>query len=152
MYQNLKYINGANGISAQRIVDGISVYMDPGSPEHQSAVTGMFGAIEPYVPPSAQEILDQKRAAASLDRFTFATRVAEAGHVSFDEAANWAAGNSMPPGVQAVVAGLSASQRGRATLDVLARPEIRRTGPIIPAIAAAFSLTESDLDALFGIS
>lgn len=99
----------------------------------------------------ASEALAEARAQAQLDRFTFAGRVAEAGFISYPDAAAWAAGNAVPVSVQAIIDTLPEAQRGAVTLDVLARPIIRRTGDLMPALAAAFGTDDAGLDALFGI-
>lgn len=99
----------------------------------------------------AAAALQAARDAAVLDRFEFAMAAAQANFITFEEAAQWAAGNAMPAAVQAVLDTLSAAEKGPATLDVLARPVIRRTGNLMPAIAAAFETDDAGLDALFGI-
>lgn len=91
------------------------------------------------------------RASARLDRFEFASRAAEAGFVTYAEAAQWAAGNAVPTAVQAIIDALPPEEQGPATLDVLARPVIRRTGDLMPALAAAFNADDAGLDGLFGI-
>ena len=100
----------------------------------------------------AATALQAARDAAVLDRFEFAIAVARAGHITFDEAAQWAAGNAMPAAVQTILDTLSEAERGPATVDVLARPQIRRTGNLMPALAAAFGVDDAGLDALFGIT
>jgi hypothetical protein len=95
--------------------------------------------------------LEQERASASLSRFEFATRAAQAGFVTYPEAAAWATGQAMPANVQALIETLPEEQRGPILLDVLAMPAIRRNGSIMPAIIAAFEATEEQADALFGI-
>lgn len=99
----------------------------------------------------AAAALAEARADAALDRFEFAQRAALAGYVSFPEAAAWAAGNAVPPPLQALIDGMPEAHRGPVILDVLARPTIRRTGDLMPALAAAFQTDEAGLDALFGI-
>lgn len=74
-----------------------------------------------------------------------------AGFVTFEEAAAWAAGNSIPVAVQAIIDHLPERQRGPVKLDVLARPVLRRNGDLMPALAAAFKTDDAGLDALFGI-
>lgn len=95
--------------------------------------------------------VDALRAAAELSRLDFARAVAEAGFVSFAEAAQWAAGNAVPAAVQAVIDALPEDQQGPVMLDVLALPTIRRTGALMPALATAFQADDAALDALFGI-
>lgn len=95
--------------------------------------------------------LEDKRASASLSRFDFASRAAQAGFVTYPEAAAWATGSAMPAKVQALIDSLPKEQQGPILLDVLAMPAIRRNGHIMPAIIAAFGATEEQADALFGI-
>lgn len=99
----------------------------------------------------AADALAEARAEAQLDRFTFADRAAAAGFITYTEAAAWAAGNTVPAAVQVIIDGLPVAEQGPVTLDVLARPMIRRTGSLMPALAAAFAADDADLDALFGI-
>jgi len=98
------------------------------------------------------EELAEARSNAKLDRFEFAGRAAEAGFVTYAEAAQWAAGNAVPAAVQAIIDTLPLGQQGPVTLDVLARPVIRRTGDLMPALAAAFQTNDAGLDALFGLT
>lgn len=95
--------------------------------------------------------LADQRARAELPRFDFAMATAAAGIVTYEAAAQWAAGNQVPPAVQAVIDAMPAEEQGPAVVDVLARPVIRRSGSMMPALATAYGLTEADLDALFGI-
>lgn len=99
----------------------------------------------------ADRLLDEARNRAEMDRVSFAIAAARAGYIDYDAAAQWAAGNAMPPAVAAVLDTLSEQEKGPATVDVLARPRIRRTGNLMPAIAAAFGTDDAGLDALFGI-
>jgi hypothetical protein len=95
--------------------------------------------------------LSQARDKAEMDRLTFATRAAQGEYLTFEEAAAWAAGNSVPAAVQAVLDALPEDERGPALIDVLSRQVIKRTGNLMPAIAAAFQTDNAGLDALFGI-
>jgi hypothetical protein len=95
--------------------------------------------------------LSQARDKAEMDRLTFATRAAQDEYLSFEEAAAWAAGNSVPAAVQGVLDTLPEDERGPALIDVLSRQVIKRTGNLMPAIAAAFQTDDAGLDALFGI-
>jgi len=98
-----------------------------------------------------EKFLRDKRASASLSRFEFASRAAQAGFVTYPEAAAWATGQAMPANVQALIETLPEERRGPILLDVLAMPTIRRNGSIMPAIITAFGATEEQADALFGI-
>jgi hypothetical protein len=105
----------------------------------------------PPPPLTPEELLTARRASASLSRFEFASRAAQAGFVTYLEAAAWATGQAMPANVQALIETLPEERRGPILLDVLAMPAIRRSGSIMPAIIAAFEATEEQADALFGI-
>lgn len=138
--------------------DGITAYRNDGSAKFIERGHPLWGAAEqaagPYVPPpepTAEELLERKRAAASLDRMTFALRAAEAGFVAFDAAAQWAAGNSAPPPLQAALDGLPEEQRGPALVQVLGAQNIRRNAPLMPLIIAAFETDDAGADALYGI-
>ena len=105
----------------------------------------------PPPPPTPEELVQRARETAEMDRFTFATAAAAAGYLSWDEAAQWAAGNAIPATVQAVIDALPAEEQGPVMVDVLARPVIRRAGNLMDGIAAAFGATPEEMDALFGI-
>jgi len=95
--------------------------------------------------------LADKREQGEMERFDFAVAAAEAGFVTYAEAAAWAAGNSMPAGVQAVVDAMPAEDQGLATVEVLARPIIRRNAPMMASLMIAFNTDDAGVDALFGI-
>jgi hypothetical protein len=105
----------------------------------------------PAPEPTPEELIEAQRVCSSLSRFDFASRAAQAGFVTYAEAAAWATGQAMPAKVQALIETLPEEQRGPILLDVLAMPTIRRNGSIMPAIIAAFEATEEQADALFGI-
>lgn len=102
--------------------------------------------------PSASEVLAERREAASLDRMTFALRAAQAGFVTYDDAAQWAAGNSLPTQVQAMIDALPEAQRGPALVKVLGARNVNRNDELMPGIIAAFQTNDAGADALFGIS
>ena len=56
MYTALKYVNEQGGIQATRIEDGIYVYLEPGTDEHDLAEGGAWGAIEALHVPTLAEI------------------------------------------------------------------------------------------------
>ncbi|WP_299663830.1 hypothetical protein [uncultured Ruegeria sp.] len=117
-----------------------------------NVATGEVTVDEGFVAPSFEPTLEQRRAVAVLSRFDFASAAASATYVTWDEAAQWAAGNSLPAQVQAVIDALPSEQQGPAMLDALARPEIRRNGDLMPALATAFATDDAGLDALFDIT
>ncbi|WP_299945375.1 hypothetical protein [uncultured Ruegeria sp.] len=96
--------------------------------------------------------LEAARSIASLSRYDFASAAAKAGYVTWPEAAQWAAGNSLPAQVQSIIDALPAEGQGPAMMDALARPEIRRNGDLMPALATAFATNDAGLDAIFGIT
>ena len=95
--------------------------------------------------------IETLRESAELDRFEFARAAAGAGFITYPEAAAWAAGNTMPAAVQAVIQNLPEEARGLVTLDVLARPTIRRNADLMPALIAAFQTDDAGVDALYGL-
>lgn len=101
--------------------------------------------------PAQVKDMDALREQAVLSRFDFASAVAAAGYVTYDEAIDWAAGNAIPAQFQPVIDALPAAEQGPAKLDALTRNPIRRNGTLMPALAATFGATDDDLDALFGI-
>ena len=94
--------------------------------------------------------LNAFRATASLPRFNFAAKAATLGYITFEEAADWAAGNAIPAGVQGVIDALPADLKGPALLDVKASPTIRRNADLMAPLAVAFGTDDAGLDALFG--
>ena len=95
--------------------------------------------------------IESQRAAATLDRMTFALRAAEAGFVSYDAAAQWAAGNAAPPPLQAAIDVLPEEQRGPALVQVLGAANIRRNNELMPLIIEAFNTDDAGADALYNI-
>lgn len=137
------------GITGYR-EDGTAAFIEPAHEKWQEALA----EAGPYVPPpepTPEEILEAKRAAASLDRMTFALRAAEAGYVTYDAAAQWAAGNSAPPPLQAAIDALPEAERGPALVQVLGAANIRRNNKLMPLIIAAFETDDAGADALYGI-
>jgi hypothetical protein len=102
-------------------------------------------------PEELADDLAERRAGAVMGRLEFARAAATAGYISFVEAAQWAAGNTIPPAVQAIIDDLPAEQQGPMTLDVLAMPTIRRMGSLMPKLALAFQTDDAGLDALYGL-
>lgn len=88
---------------------------------------------------------------ASLNRMIFATRAVEHGFVSYDAAAQWAAGNEVPTKLQAVIDALPKDQRGPALMWVLSAPNIDRNDQLMPLIIEAFETDDEGVDALYNI-
>lgn len=119
-------------------------------PEPPSGNMRWNGAAWAEVVLDPAEKLNAFRATASMPRFNFAAKAATLGYITFEEAADWAAGNTLPVGVQGVINALAAELRGPALLDVKASPIIRRDAALMAPLAAAFGTDEAGLDVLFG--
>lgn len=115
-----------------------------------NAKTGATETVNSAAP--SFDTIAERRAAASLDRMTFALRAAQAGFVTFEDAAQWAAGNSLPTQVQAMIDALPEAQRGPALVKVLGARNVNRNDELMPGIIAAFQTNDAGADALFGIS
>lgn len=50
-YTNLKFVNSDSGIQA-RDAEGIAVYISPGTDLHKKVMSGVYGGVQPYVPPA----------------------------------------------------------------------------------------------------
>lgn len=137
--------------AATQSIDPETEYVSGGQFQNINGAWIYTKTVNQYTSEELAQRLAAKRSDAELTRFDFANAVAAAGYVTFTEAAQWAAGNSIPAAVQTVLDALPAEQHGPAMVDVLARPIIRRTGNLMPAIAAAFNTDDAGLDALFGI-
>ena len=136
----------------KRLADNAFIPFDPVNADYQAYLAWLAEGNEPLPAPEPERLtLQQERDQASLSRFEFASRAAQAGFVTYPEAAAWATGQAMPANVQALIETLPEERRGPILLDVLAMPAIRRNGSIMPAIIAAFGATEEQADALFGI-
>jgi len=107
--------------------------------------------INDYTAEELEAQKQSKRSDAEMSRYDFALAAANAGYITHAEASQWVVGNAIPQAVQGVLDGLPAEQVGVATMEVLARPTVRRDAPIMVGIAAAFNTDDSGLDALFGI-
>ena len=95
--------------------------------------------------------IETQRESVELDRFEFARAAAAAGFITYEEAAEWAAGIAMPATVRAVIQALPVEAQGPVTLDVLAQPTIPRNGSLMPALIAAFQTDDAGVDALYGL-
>jgi len=135
------------------VVNGLPYHLteaDPLFAEAQSIHAASPVPLEPEM--TAPELsMEEQREAASMTRDEFAKAAAEAGYISWPEAAQFAAGNAVPAVVQALIDSLPEDQRGPVLVDVLAMAQIKRTGKLMPAIAAAFNADDAALDALYGI-
>ncbi|MGB0855384.1 MAG: hypothetical protein ACPGSI_18955, partial [Pikeienuella sp.] len=76
----------------------------------------------------------------------------EAGLVSEVEAEAWVKGAALPTAIETILAAaLSGRALRQARWKALTREQISRTSPEIAAIASSMGLSDSDLDALFGV-
>ena len=123
-------------MALKKKVDGVEVAL---TSQEAAAVQAEWDEFDP---------LAARREAASLDRMTFALRAAQAGFVSYDDAA----GNSLPTQVQAMIDALPEAQRGPALVKVLGARNVNRNDELMPGIIAAFQTDDAGADALFGIS
>jgi len=102
-------------------------------------------------PGADDRALEAVRAATEVDRFELADNAADMGLVTDEVATQWAVGNALPVEFEAVIAQQPAEDQGKIRRDFLARPKIRRTGALVPVLAALYGLTPVQLDQLFGI-
>lgn len=95
-YSELKYINELGGIQAERD-DGMTVYIAPGTPEHQQAEAGQFGQIAAFEPPfegiAAQQVKDEayRRIVAICPEWKQRNLTAQASILAEKGRANWTA-------------------------------------------------------------
>lgn len=92
-----------------------------------------------------------ERSAARLTRQAFAQKAAEAGFVTYAEAADYTTGKALPTSVEAVISAQPSADQDRIRFEVLTETEIKRNGVLMPGLIAAFGTDDAGLDALFGI-
>lgn len=123
---------------------------EQGDPEFANGKWVQSWMVRDKTPEELAAALNAFRTTASLPRFNFAAKAATLGYITFEEAADWAAGNAIPAGVQGVIDALPADLKGPALLDVKASPTIRRDADLMAPLAVAFGTDDAGLDALFG--
>ena len=112
---------------------GAGVWLDPRTPEEFAAA------------------LAEARAVASLSKLAFLMGCMEYGLLSPPEVIAAARGE-IPESFAGVVAALSPMERDYASVYWAAARQIDRTHPLILMVAAGAGISESTLDALFGLS
>lgn len=100
---------------------------------------------------TAEEALDADRARAFLTRGEFLLAVVSAGIITA-EVAEEAADGSWPAEFDTFLAGLSAEQRIIAKTTWADGGNVRRNNAILALIAAHKGVTDTQLDAMFGIT
>jgi hypothetical protein len=100
---------------------------------------------------TAADRLERARLDAFLPRPEFAGACAEAGIITWDDAADWAAGNLLPAPAQAFLASLPEDDRARTRFVLLTSVRVWRLAPELVALAASLGLADAQVDALFGI-
>ncbi|MEM7651878.1 MAG: hypothetical protein AAF220_01730 [Pseudomonadota bacterium] len=101
---------------------------------------------------TSDDDLADLRAVTTIDRGQFASRCAVAGIITWDEATDWATGQSLPSITDPLFVGLTAEQEAQTRFITLATVNVRRSAPEIAALQAVLQMSDADVDALFGIS
>ena len=102
-----------------------------------------------WVQPTATDVRVDWRKTAIVPRAVFAERAAQAGIITWDDAAEWSAGNRLPSIAQTLLDSAPESSRARLKFNLLAKTSIRRNAPEVLALAARLGLTPEQVDALF---
>lgn len=89
------------------------------------------------------------RFGVEVPRTDFAENAAEAGLITWAEAAAWAAGNTLPQIAQDLIDEAPEPARDRLMFILLAKTSIRRLAPQIEALQLDLNLTDEEVDALF---
>lgn len=126
---------------------GVAVEMPPRPSETAVFDYATKAWVEPYTP---EEILDQKRAAATLDRFTFCNRCFEKGILSRSDALALGHGQ-IPPSTRVILDSMDPADSFDAELRWGAMSTVGRLDPLILATAAASGIPEIMLDHLFDV-
>lgn len=93
-----------------------------------------------------------RRAGVSLSRSQFAIAAKRAKLVTPKEAKDWAAGNALPAiAAQALQALPTQDERDDAEIVFLAAATINRADPMVALMQNTLGLTDTQVDALFGI-
>lgn len=108
-------------------------------------------------PPSPEQVLAKKRASAVLSRAEFIQAVYAAGILSKQQAVAAAAGgipDFFIAALNALVAAQAMTQAQADGAEILwaGLTQVERNHPFLPIAQGALSLTEAQVDALFGIS
>jgi hypothetical protein len=92
------------------------------------------------------------REAAYLSREDFCVAVAKAGWVTEAEAEDWAAGVAAPNIIKLIIGSLPAGKRFAARVIVRSQGRVKRNDRMVLALQNALTLTNADVDAVFGIN
>ena len=134
--------------------DGSTWAADDPAERHLAAYpkgTVEIAASEMTVAVTSSLSLADRRAAAVLPREIFAENAATASVITWEEAANWTAGNALPSVVQPLMDATPAAERGKLIFTLLARRNVRRMAPEIIALGTIMGKTDAQIDALFGL-
>ena len=141
----LKYEHGG-----QTVIVSLAPGVDPDREANRVVPAGVsYQKLD--APPSILPSITARREAAFLPRETFAENAATAGVISWEEAANWTAGNALPSVVQPLMDATPAAERGKLIFTLLARRNVRRMAPEIVALGTIMGKTDAQIDALFGL-
>lgn len=100
----------------------------------------------------ASEQIAIAREGASLSKTDFAIALMGAGLITSAEANAWLSSGTLPSAASTALASIPTAQRTEAELRFRGANEIDRTNPLISILAAGASLTDAQVDALFGIA
>lgn len=143
MYSELKIVNEFGGIQAQRISDDVTVYLAPGTVEHDEASSGRFGPVSPYIPPAPP--------IPSVPDLSFPQLliglVAE-GWITEVDGEAWLTG-TLPAAVLGVISTLPVEMQFPAKARALRPSVIIRADPLVAALAASEGKTPEELDEFF---
>lgn len=101
--------------------------------------------------PTPEEVLSAKRATATLSRAEFFEAAYDAGFVTETEAEQGAAGNVIPQAFTDAIAALPASEQAKARIRFGGATEFDRMHQLIALVQAQESLTDAQVDAMYGI-
>jgi hypothetical protein len=92
------------------------------------------------------------RQIASLSRKDFALVSLAQGWITEQEAVSWAAGQSIPSWVEDIIdQNIPSADRAEIKIQTLTDPVVKRTGTLMPMLQAVKSVSDAELDAVFGI-
>lgn len=106
--------------------------------------------VDTMTPAKAGELLQARRAAASLPRCDAVLAAVSAGMIPAAEAGEAARGQ-IPPSLAAIFSALPTEMQLEAEVRWSGSTVIERANPILSALAQAQGITEAQLDALFGV-
>lgn len=148
-YSNPRVVNSIGGIVVFDEDEGGERHLDAGTPDHDQAMAGAFGPVEPYAPPPPPD----PRLSAALDRAAFCKALRREGVLSIADAV-LAAQGGWPDVFSAF--GLTDDEAADAQIDWAAVKEIRYGDQLTQLIALHHAggdqgVAATLLDAIFGI-